>query len=66
VNVIVFYLDSDGKRRGWARGPEEELDAVRGKAQESLQRYIEKEAQTGAALAPDDFQEFVARVRETS
>ena len=68
MNVMVFYIDSEGKRRGWARGPEEELDQVRAAAREKLDTWIstQNELLGTTEWTAADFEEFVASVRETS
>ena len=68
MEVMVFWLDPEGKRRGWARGSEEELEQVRERASEKLQSWIkaQNEALGHEEWTVGDFEEFVANVRETS
>ncbi|MAE77813.1 MAG: hypothetical protein CMJ85_13200 [Planctomycetes bacterium] len=66
MTVMVFYIDSQGHRRGWAKS--DHVEEARSQAKERLEGWIERtnEALGEAEWTVDDFEEFVADVRETS
>jgi len=68
MEIMVFWLDAEGKRRGWARGPEQEREQVRARAREKLHSWIkaQNDALGHEEWTADDFEEFIADVRETS
>lgn len=68
MDVMIFYMDAEGKRRGWAKGPEENVEEVRQQARGRLQKWIDlqNEALGEDQWSFEDFEEFLATVRETS
>ena len=61
--IMIFYLDPNGMRRGWAKGLSNDIDKVREAAQDRLNKWIEH---SGEDWELEDFREFVAEVREDS